>query len=182
MLIVCGEVNFTNLSRYSRLNEKTYRRQFSEAVDFGRLNAELIEAAGEPEHQQLLGKDSSFLSKSGKATVGLERFWTGCKGRVEQGLEGSLVGVVDVETAVSDALHAQQTFAQSEMKGGSRMGQYLGHLTLVRPQLPFTAVGDGCNPIELGGDEQIARGCKSVLSLHRFAEATGQTAQVRWQS
>ena len=46
------------------------------------------------------------------------------------------MGVVDVETEVGYALHAQQTFAQTEMAGVSRMDQYLGHLTLVRPQLP----------------------------------------------
>ena len=77
MLIGCGKVNFTNLSRYSELNEKTYRQQFSEEVDFGRLNAELIQAAGEPEHQQLLVIDSSFLCKSGKATaIGAETLLT----------------------------------------------------------------------------------------------------------
>ena len=48
------------------------------------------------------------------------------------------MGVVDIETEMGYALHAQQTFAQSEMEGVSRMGQYLGHLTLVRPQLPAT--------------------------------------------
>ncbi|PSB17274.1 hypothetical protein C7B65_19220 [Phormidesmis priestleyi ULC007] len=32
ILIVCGKVNFTNLSRYSELNEKTYRRQFTGRV------------------------------------------------------------------------------------------------------------------------------------------------------
>jgi len=45
---------------------------------------------------------------------------------------------VEVETEVGYALHAQQTFAQTEMAGVSRMDQYLGHLTLVRPQLPST--------------------------------------------
>ena len=138
MLIVCGKVNFTNLSRYSELNEKTYRRQFSEEFDFGRLNAELIQAAVEPEHQQLAVMDCSFLPKSGKATFGLERFWNGCNSRVERGLEVSLVGVVEVATEVCYALHAQQTFAQSEMAGVSRMDQYLAHLTLGRPQLPST--------------------------------------------
>lgn len=138
MLLVCGKVNFTNLSRYSRLNEKTYRRQFAEEVDFGRLNGELIQSAIEQGHERLAVMDSSFLPKSGKATFGLDHFWNGCHSRVERGLEVSLVGVVDVETAVGYALHAQQTFAQSEMEGVSRMDQYLGHLTSVRPQLPAT--------------------------------------------
>ena len=138
MLLVRGKVNFMNLSRYSELNEKTYRRQFSEEVDFGRLNGELIQAAITQSPEQLAVMDSSFIRKSGKATFGLDRYWNGCNSRVERGLEVSLVGVVEVETEVSYALHAQQTFAQTEMAGVSRMDQYLGHLTLVRPQLPST--------------------------------------------
>ena len=138
MLLVCGKVNFTNLSRYSELNEKTYRRQFGEDVDFARLNAELIESALKQGQERLVVMDSSFLRKSGKATFGLDRFWNGCNSRVERGLEVSLVGVVDVKMEVGYALHSQQTFAQTEMAGVSRMDQYLGHLTLVRPQLPLT--------------------------------------------
>ena len=138
MLVVCGKVNFTNLSRYSELNEKTYRRQFSEEVDFAKLNATLIQGAIAQPHARLAVMDSSFLHKSGKATFGLDRYWNGCHSRVERGLEVSLVGVVDTETGVSYALHAQQTFAQPEMEGVSRMDQYLGHLTLVRPYLPST--------------------------------------------
>ena len=136
MRVVSGKVNFTNLSRYRELYEKTYRQQFTEEVDFGRLNGELIKAANPSSHEQLAGMDCSFIGKSGKATFGLDRFWNGCHSRVERGLEGSLVGVVEVETEVGYALHAQQTFAPSEMEGVSRMGQYLGHLTEVRPYLP----------------------------------------------
>ena len=138
MLLVCGKVNFTNLSRYSELNEKTYRRQFIEEVDFASLNAGLIQGTITQSSERLLVMDCSFLRKSGKATFGLDCFWNGCHSRVERGLEGSLVRVVEVETEVSYGLHAQQTFAQPEMEGVSRMDQYLGHLTLVRPQLPAT--------------------------------------------
>ena len=91
MLVVCGKVNFTNLSRYSELHEKTYRRQFSEAVDFGRLNGELIKAAIPSSHEQLAVMDCSFIGKSGKATFGLDRYWNGCNGRVERGLEVSQI-------------------------------------------------------------------------------------------
>ncbi|UBF25978.1 hypothetical protein K9N68_31315 [Kovacikia minuta CCNUW1] len=45
ILLVCGKVNFTNLSRYSELSEKTYRRQSHPAFCFMSLNAQLIEAA-----------------------------------------------------------------------------------------------------------------------------------------
>ncbi|PZV05782.1 MAG: IS4 family transposase, partial [Leptolyngbya sp.] len=38
ILVVCGRVNFTNLSRYSELNEKTYRRHFEAEFEFTPLN------------------------------------------------------------------------------------------------------------------------------------------------
>ena len=107
--MVCGKVNFTNLSRYSELNEKTYRRQFIEEVDFAKLNAGLIQGTITQSSERLLVRDCSFLRKSGKATFGLDRYWNGCNSRVERGLEVSLVGVVEVETEMSYALHAQQT-------------------------------------------------------------------------
>ena len=118
------------------MNEKTYRGQFAKDVDFGRLNAELIQAAAAQAHERLAVMDSSFIRKSGKATFGLDRFWNGCSSRVGKGLEVSLVGMVDVETEVGYALHAQQTFAQTELEGVTRMDHYLGHLTQVHPQLP----------------------------------------------
>ena len=137
ILVVCGNVNFTNLSRYSELNEKTYRRHFRADFGFTPFNVELVKLTGEREQALLLVMDCSFIAKSGKATEGLDWYWNGCASRAEKGLEMSLVGVVDVETETAYALSAQQTLAQSEIpKGITRMGQYLYHLDAVRPHLP----------------------------------------------
>ncbi|MEO0706838.1 MAG: hypothetical protein AAF050_14380 [Cyanobacteria bacterium J06649_5] len=43
--MVCGQVNFTNLSRYSPLSERTYRRHFGEPYGFIGLNQAVIELA-----------------------------------------------------------------------------------------------------------------------------------------
>lgn len=137
ILVVCGKVNFTNLSRYSELNEKTYRRHFRADFDFTSFNVELVKLTREREQALLLVMDCSFIAKSGKATEGLDWYWNGCNSRVEKGLEMSLVGVVDVETETAYALSAQQTLAQSEIPSDiTRMGQYLYHLDAVRPHLP----------------------------------------------
>jgi Transposase DDE domain len=138
MLIVCGKVNFTNMSRYSELHEKTYRRQFEKEVDFARLNREVLNVGVGEGHRMLAVMDSSFLRKSGRATFGLDKFWNGCASRVEQGLEVSVVGVVEVETGVAYALHAQQTFAQGDLAEFTRMDQSLAQLDQVSAQLPPT--------------------------------------------
>ena len=131
-----GKVNFTNLSRYSPPSERTYRRQFEQEVDFARLNRTLVEQSTDPTHQLLAVMDCSFIAKSGFATCGRDWYWNGCANRVEQGLEVSLLGVVDVETQVGYALSAQQTFAQKDLPDLTRMDQYLYHLDTMRCKLP----------------------------------------------
>lgn len=134
---MCGKVNFTNLSRYSHLNERTYRRQYQQELEFAQLNRALAERASGGGAEQLGVMDCSFVAKSGKATFGLDRFWNGCASRVETGLEVSVVGVVDVNTQQCYALSAQQTYAQTSLPEFSRMDQYLYHLDCVRPHLPL---------------------------------------------
>lgn len=137
ILVVCGKVNFTNLSRYSELNEKTYRRHFTADFGFTPFNVELVKLTSEREQALLLVMDSSFIAKSGKKTEGIDWYWNGCASRAEKGLEVSLVAVVDVATETAYALSAQQTLAQSEIpKDITRLEQYLYHLDAVRPHLP----------------------------------------------
>ena len=85
ILIVCGKVNFTNLSRYSELNEKTYRRHFTAEFDFPSFNVELVNLSPRAGQALLLVMDGSFIAKSGKATTGIDWYWNGCNSRVEKG-------------------------------------------------------------------------------------------------
>jgi len=66
ILLVYGKVNFTNLSRYSYLSEKTYRRHFLKSFNFPQFNQYFLEFALNPEHTVIAVIDCSFLIKSGK--------------------------------------------------------------------------------------------------------------------
>lgn len=136
ILIACGKVNFTNLSRYSGLSERTYRRAFKQRVDFAALNAAVIKAAIAENHALIAVMDCSFIAKSGKQTFGIDRFYNGSHSRVERGLEVSLVAVVDVKTEVGYALLAEQTFDQASFPELTRLDYYLEHLEIARPHLP----------------------------------------------
>ena len=133
---MCGKVNFTNLSRYSNLSERTYRRQFSQTCPLIRLNQALVGRASQAGGALLGVIDCSFVGKSGKATFGLDWFWNGSANRVERGLEVSVIGVVDVASRQGYALSAEQTYAQADLPEGTRMEQYLYHLNAARPYLP----------------------------------------------
>jgi hypothetical protein len=108
-LLVCGKANFTNLSRYSQLSEKTYRRQSSQAFCYIGMNAKLIEAAIPSGARCIGAMDCSFIPKSGKATYGLDWFYNGSESRSEKGLEISLIAVIDVEAHRGYSLSVQQT-------------------------------------------------------------------------
>lgn len=136
ILIACGKVNFSNLSRYSRLSEKTYRRRFGQPFDFAGFNAAVIKTATAESSVMIAVMDCSFINKSGKKTFGLDRFYNGSQSRVERGLEVSLVGVVDVQTEMGYGLLAEQTFDQASFPTLTRMDYYLDHLATARPQFP----------------------------------------------
>lgn len=136
ILVVCGKVNFTNLSRYSNLSEKTYRRGFNKQFDFACFNAEIIQTAIADDHPMIAVMDCTFIGKSGKQTFGLDQFYNGTRAQVERGLEVSLVAVVDAEAQTGYALLAEQTFAQDYLPELTRMDYYLNQLETVRPHLP----------------------------------------------
>ena len=88
-----------NMSRYSALSERTYRRQVSRPYAFMSLNQALVAEAFNTEPFQVAVIDASFIPKSGKATYGIDRFYNGKASRTERGLEISMIAVVNVEEA-----------------------------------------------------------------------------------
>jgi hypothetical protein len=112
-----GRVNFENLSRYSKYEEKTFRRQFAKYFDWLNFNQSVITAAQVGSKGPVVGViDCSFISKSGKKTFGLDKFWSGCAQKAKKGLEISVLGLIDVATAVAWTLDVTQTPPQLETK------------------------------------------------------------------
>jgi DDE superfamily endonuclease len=112
ILLVCGKVNFTNLSRYSALCEKSYRRNYSQPFSFTHLNAHLIDETTSTSDCVIGSMDCSFIGKSGKKTFGIDWFYNGSASRAEKGLEISVIAVIDVEAHQGYSLSVQQTPAQ----------------------------------------------------------------------
>jgi hypothetical protein len=112
ILLMCGKVNFMNMSRYSDLSERTYRRQYAASFPYMALNRQLIELAIPATVVQLGVMDGSFIPKSGKGTAGLDWFYNGSASRSEKGLEISVLAVVDVAAGRGYTLSVQQTPAR----------------------------------------------------------------------
>ena len=112
ILLVCGKVNFTNLSCYSSLSERTYGRQYGQPFAFGSLNSALIGKALPASVYVVGAMDCSFIPKSGKGTAGVDWFYNGSHSRAEKGLEISVLAVVDVVARRAYTLSVQQTPAR----------------------------------------------------------------------
>jgi hypothetical protein len=138
LFVVCGKVNYTNLSRYSDRSERTYRRHFEAGLGLESLNQVLIEQVIADTRPQIAVVDCTFTEKSGRHTYGLDWFYNGKTQRAERGLEWSVVAVVDVTQKTGYALSAQQTEAglgaqeppasDETVPPKSRVDFYLGHL------------------------------------------------------
>jgi DDE superfamily endonuclease len=122
--VVCGNVNFTNLSRYSELSEKTYRRHFKGTIGFEAVNQCVIEQVHSSKTvTRIAAVDCTFVRKSGRHTEGLDSFYNGTKGKAERGLEWSVVAVIDVEQGTGYALSAQQTEAGLSVKAQAKQAK-----------------------------------------------------------
>lgn len=146
-LTVRGRFNFVNLSRYSACCERTLRRGFARGLRWGEFNSRLLTIIIPVQHELIAALDASFVKKSGQRTAGLGFFFNGCAGRVEKGLELSLLSIVDVTANTAYALSAQQTMPNEESTTGKERGKrattatriddYLKQVETMRSLLPL---------------------------------------------
>jgi len=102
-----GKYNFINIARYGEYNEKTYRNQMEQPFDWAGFNTELILANCSQE--LIMAYDPSYLSKSGKKTPHIGKFWSGTAQTVKRGIEIGSLAVVDIANGTAFSLEAIQT-------------------------------------------------------------------------
>jgi hypothetical protein len=124
ILLIFGLVNFTNLSRYSYLSKKTYRRHFLKSFNFPQFNQYFLELALNPEHTVIALIDCYFVViKSGSKTDGKAYYYNGVAGKSEQGLEISVISIVEIESRLSYSLSVQQTPSHPQIKPVKKLPQ-----------------------------------------------------------
>ena len=139
ILAIPGRINYLNLERYSERSEKSYRNWFEKPLDWVSVNAEMVvemQALGLMGKTLVLAVDGSFVSKAGKHTPGLGKFWDGKAGKAMRGLELHSAALIDLEKRQAFVLDARQTPAISEAEAPSRMHAYAQHSVEVVAALP----------------------------------------------
>jgi hypothetical protein len=106
-LLIPGRMNFLQFGRYSRFGEQRFRQQFSRFFDWFGFNKRL--AQSHTGSRVAIAFDPSYLTKSGKSTPYLGKFWSGCASAVKRGLEISGFGLIDIDLKTCFHLEAVQT-------------------------------------------------------------------------
>lgn len=112
-LSIKGRINFLQLARHTQqYGESTCRLQFENYVDFRTLNQEYIlqKSSG----HLLLAFDLTYLPKSGKATSGVGKYWSGSAQMPMWGLEVGLLSAIDIDHHTAFHLDAIQTPDKAE--------------------------------------------------------------------
>ena len=105
-----GRLTFENLARYSHYAESTFRRNYKKFFDWLNFNWQVYLIYGHRPHEPVVAAvDCSYIPKAGKATYGLDKFFSGAAGRAKRGLEISLLCLINTLSGQAWSLHVSQT-------------------------------------------------------------------------
>ena len=113
ILSIKGRINFLQFGRFSPFGEQTYRNHFEKKFDFFSFNKLLINQVASDE--LVVAFDPSFIPKSGKATYGRGKYWSGVAKAAKWGLDICGFAVVDVVNNTALHLNAWQTPSSDEL-------------------------------------------------------------------
>ena len=121
MIVIPGRRNFTQFAKYGSRGEQCYRQAFNrvkaKSVNWLRFNIYLAKRYfGDKGGLKAIAIDPSYISKSGKKTPHIGRFWSGCAGSVKHGLEVMGIGLIDISKNNCIMLRACQTPNSTELK------------------------------------------------------------------
>lgn len=131
------KVNFTQLEIYGNYCEKTYRLGFSKHFEWVDFNLGLSNRLFEAGDRKAIAIDPSYITKSGKHTQGIGRFWSGCAQQVKHGLEILGIGLIDIDRKDCVSLKAVQTPSPKSIaeSGLSLVKWYLSCILNLRDKL-----------------------------------------------
>jgi hypothetical protein len=109
-----GKYNFLNMARYGTKVESTYRTRFQKPHNIEDFNLELIKQYFSED--VIWAFDPSYLSKSGKKSHGVGKFWSGCVGAMKWGQEIGCIAAIGLRQRTALHYKAIQTPAKPEEK------------------------------------------------------------------
>lgn len=129
--LIPGKVNFTRLSRYGGRTAKTFSSNFKTPLDWLVIN-ERIARKSLGDGDIAIAIDPSFISKAGKLTYGIGKFWSGVAQRVKRGLEIMTIGAISLSKHSCVMLGAVQSPNFKTLESDRDMSMLEWYISLVR--------------------------------------------------
>lgn len=130
--LIPGKVNFTRLSRYGGRTAKTFASNFKTSVDWMKVNMGIARESIGDGDDIAIAIDPSFISKAGRLTYGIGRFWSGVAQRVKRGLEIMAIGAVSLSRHTCVMLGAVQSPDFRTLGSEKDMSMLDWYISLVR--------------------------------------------------
>ena len=130
--LIPGKVNFTRLSRYGGRTAKTFASNFKATVDWIRVNTGMARDSFGDGDDIAIAIDPSFISKAGKMTYGIGKFWSGVAQRVKRGLEIMAIGAISLRKHSCVMLGAVQSPDFKALESEKDMTMLDWYISLVR--------------------------------------------------
>ena len=108
-MVLPRKINFTQMGRYSYSSEQRFRQLFEREFDWMQFNLLLMRQRFGESVRKAIVIDASYISKSGKKTPYIGKFWSGCASAMKRGLEILGIGIIDIDSRDCMMLRAEQT-------------------------------------------------------------------------
>lgn len=115
-MVIPRKINFKQMGRYSTSGEQRFRQLFERDFDWMGFNTALMWRSFGNDSRKAIAIDASYISKAGKKTPYIGKFWSGCASSVKRGLEILGIGIVDVDAHDCMMLRAEQTPNKERME------------------------------------------------------------------
>lgn len=89
-MVLPRKINFTQMGRYSDSSEQRFRQLFEREFDRMQFNLFLMRQCFGESTRKAIAIDASYISKSGKKTPYIGKFWSGCASAMKRGLRFSV--------------------------------------------------------------------------------------------
>ena len=110
-----GRVTMSGISRWAEKggSYRTVQRFFATTFLWTALHLKFVEShLFNPSHEYLLAGNATTITKSGKNTFGIDRFFSGVLGTVVKGIEFFAISLIDVTTRKSYPFGVKQTIRE----------------------------------------------------------------------
>lgn len=114
-MVIPRKINFTQMGRYSDSCEQRFRQLFERDFDWMEFNSALMKMRFSDDSRKAIAIDASYISKAGKKTPYIGKFWSGCASQAKRGLEILGIGIVDIDAHDCMMLRAEQTPGKERM-------------------------------------------------------------------